>query len=258
MLATTIGMLRFCGSVSLPPKPPPPAVPTGTARQNLTKATQQTPVYQQGLEQDASGGSFNVPTLEDMGRKLPYRGDEKTIVLAFDTPVDAAGLRLKLVQAGDSAQLEIENLTGVDVAYEVTTETNAGAMCNSARPLPFDAMVLHKATKETRVECVYRPDMTIRVTRAETLELQPLMAYYIDHVPPTLVGIDDRIARGHHVPWAQCSSAISQAVRSGVENKEIRWRDLIDFYARHNCQRYQFPVSYRAFSEDGERSLPAI
>jgi hypothetical protein len=51
---------------------------------------------------------------------------------------------------------------------------------------------------------------------------------------------------------------VPQAVRSGLERGEIGWRDLIDFYARHRCQTYQFPLLYRAFKIDGERPVPAV
>ena len=47
-----------------------------------------------------------------------------------------------------------------------------------------------------------------------------------------------------------------EAVRAGLERGEIGWRDLVDFYARHRCQTYQFPISYRAFSAEGAMRLP--
>jgi hypothetical protein len=51
---------------------------------------------------------------------------------------------------------------------------------------------------------------------------------------------------------------VSQAVRSGLEQGQIGWRDLVDFYARHRCPTYRFPSSYRAFRSDGERQVPDI
>jgi hypothetical protein len=49
-----------------------------------------------------------------------------------------------------------------------------------------------------------------------------------------------------------------QVVRSGLENGRIGWRDLVDFYARHRCQTYEFPIAYRALKSDGERPIPAV
>jgi len=80
----------------------------------------------------------------------------------------------------------------------------------------------------------------------------------LNHVPPAIVGIDPRVARGHRPATTQrCTSAVSQAGRSGLERGEIGWRDLVDFYARHRCQTYQFPLTYRAFNRDNERTVPA-
>jgi hypothetical protein len=92
------------------------------------------------------------------------------------------------------------------------------------------------------------------------VEVSALSAWYLNHVPPSIVGIQPRIARGHLVNGVteRCSPVLPQAVRSGLERGEIGWRDLVDFYARHRCQTYQFPLSYRAFKADGERTVPAV
>jgi hypothetical protein len=134
------------------------------------------------------------------------------------------------------------------------------AACNAARPLPFDAMVIGKRDRETRTECKWSPNIALVVTKVETLELLPLSAYYVRHLPPSIVGIEDRIGRGHRVtdPGPSCSPMLSQAVREQLDRGEIGWRDLVDFYARHRCETYQFPVTYRAFKVDDEQKLPVI
>jgi hypothetical protein len=101
--------------------------------------------------------------------------------------------------------------------------------------------------------------MSIIVTKVETIELPPLSAWYVAQVPPQVVGVEDRIARGHRGVDAKekCSSVVSQVVRTGLDRGDIGWRDLVDFYARHRCQTYQFPSNYRAFKSDGERAVPA-
>ena len=106
-----------------------------------------------------------------------------------------------------------------------------------------------------------RPDvkgMALAITRVETLEVPVLPAWYVGLLPPRVVGVEDRIARGHEAPRSdeKCSAVVSQTVRSGLEQGEIGWRDLVDFYARHRCATYRFPPSYRAFRSDGERPVP--
>jgi hypothetical protein len=174
--------------------------------------------------------------------------------------IEAAGLRMRVERSDNTIVMTIQNLVGSDVAYAVTSAPSTGTyVCNSARPLPFNAMVIAKGASETRTECAWRDGMSIVVTRVETLEVSPLSSYYLSQVPPTMVGVEDRIARGHHGVESKerCTAILSQVVRTGMDRGDIGWRDLVDFYARHRCQTYQFPSSYRAFKSDGERAVPA-
>jgi hypothetical protein len=258
-LVVVIAYLRFCGSLSLPAKPPPPAGPTGTERQLLAKSTGTPAVYQSFVERDAAAAGVKVPSIDDMGRKFAYRVDEaRHVIEPGHAPIEVAGLRLHVEKSGDAAVLVMQNMAASDVAYEVSTAPG-GATCEPARPLPFNAMVIAKGASETRTECEWRDGMTIVATKVETIEIPPLSSWLLSHVPPELVGIDERIARGHHVEGRdKCSTVMAARVRSGIENGNIGWRDLADFYARHRCMSYQFPPSYRAFKSDGERQLPAV
>jgi len=261
VLVTVITYLRFCGSVWLPPKPPAPTGPSGTQTQLLSQSTTSPAVYKGFLDADATAAGVRVPTLEDMGKKLPYRVDEARHVLEpGKPPIEVAGLRLRVERTSDQVVMVIQNLLESDVAYEVTSAPSAGGVsCTSARPTAFNAMVIGKGTSERRTECVWRDGMSIVVTKVETIELSPLSAWYVSQVPPQVVGIEDRIARGHRGvdTKEKCSAVVPQVVRTGLDRGDIGWRDLIDFYSRHRCQTYQFPSTYRAFKADGERVVPA-
>jgi hypothetical protein len=261
VLVGVITYARFCGSLSLPDKPPPPVGPSGTQRQLLSKTTSSPGMYKDFLERDAATAGVKAPTIDDMTRKLSYRVDEARHVLEPGKPaVEAAGLRLRVERSDNTVVMTIQNLVASDVAYAVTSAPSTGTyVCNSARPLPFNAMVIAKGASETRTECAWRDGMSIVVTKVETVEISPLSSYYLSQVPPSVVGVEDRIARGHHGVSSKepCSPITPQVVRTGMDRGDIGWRDLVDFYARHRCQTYQFPSSYRAFKSDGERSVPA-
>lgn len=260
-LAVGISVVRFCGGVSLPTKPEP-TYATGNQTQALAKSAASPNIYLEYLSKDAAAAGVRTPTISDMSHKLAYRGDEARHVLEVGQPaIDVAGLRLQLVHENDVLVLEIHNTTSSDLAYSVVTQpTPSINECNSATPLSFNAMVIAKGATERRVECVWRDDMAIVVTRVETLEVSVMSAWLLGLVPPSLIGLDPRIARGHRgvIANEKCAAVVSQAVRSGLEKGEIGWRDLVDFYARHRCPTYRFPLSYRAFTADGERSLPAV
>jgi hypothetical protein len=169
-----------------------------------------------------------------------------------------AGVELRAIRMEDALALEIANATGSSIAYDVVTAPIRVA-CAAAPARPFNAMTIRPGGREIRVECAWHEGIALEVARVETVELPPLSVWYVDHVPPSAVGIEPRIARGHLAPeTGACAFAMAQAVRSGLERGEIGWRDLIDFYARHRCQTYQFPLLYRAFKRDGERSMPAV
>jgi hypothetical protein len=258
-LVVGIASVRFCGRVSLPAKPPPPAVPHGTSSELLTRSSASPVVYQDFVARDAAEAGVRAPALEELSRKLPYRVDDARHVLEVGQPAaEIAGVRLRAIRIEDALALEIANATGSSIAYDVVTAPLRAA-CTAAPARAFNAMTIRPDGREIRVECAWHEGIALAVTRVETVEVPPLSAWYLDHVPPSAVGIEPRIARGHLAPeTGACAFAMAQAVRSGLERGEIGWRDLIDFYARHRCQTYQFSLSYRAFKTDGERSVPAV
>lgn len=261
-LVLIILYVRFCGSVSLPNKPPPPQGPSGTQRELMTRSTGSLPIYKSFLESDAQTAGITAPTVAEMSKQFAYRVDEARHVLEpGQPPIDLAGLRLHVERTGNSIILVIENRLDSAIAYNITSApSSGGALCKQASPLPFNAMIIEKGSTERRTECLYRDGMAIVVAKAETMELNPLSAWYVSQVPPIQVGVDEVIARGHRGLKTNeiCSPVMPTVVRTGLDRGDIGWRDLVDFYARHRCQSYQFPVTYRAFKKDAERALPAV
>lgn len=258
VLVGVITSLRFCGHLSLPPKPAEPKGPSGTSRELLTRSAASPQVYQHYLEDDAQAAGVRAPTTEEMSRKFAYRVDEARHPLEIGKPIELAGLRIHLERAGDQVSLVMQNTLDTDVAYHVVTNASSFVACNDARPLPFNAMILHKDGQETRAECI--ADQNLALVKVETMEVPPLAAWYLAQLPPRLVGLEDQVVRGHRglATKDPCAVAVSAVVKTGMERGEITWRDLADFYARHRCQTYQFPSSYRAVTTDGQRVIPAV
>ena len=259
-LVVVISYLRFCGSVSLPAKPPAPEGPTGTQTQLLAKSSSSPTVYKGFLETDAASAGVRVPSLHEMSKKLAYRVDEARHVLEpGKPPLELAGVKIFLERASDQVILVIANQLDTTIAYNVVTMPSTGqSSCTSVAPLAYNAMVIEKGGSQRRTECAWRDGMSIIVSRVETIEVSPLSAWYLSQLPPGLVGIEPRIARGHRgvAPAEKCTPVMSQVTRTGIDRGEIGWRDLIDFYARHRCQSYQFPSSYRALTSDGSVTIP--
>ena len=261
VLVGVITSVRFCGSVSLPPKPPPPG-PTGTAGSLVAKTTGTPVVYQDFLAKDAAAAGVRVPSLDDMQKKLPHRSDDGRHVLEVGQPaIPIAGLELSIAEASGALVLDIRNTTDSALAYIIDTKPIPSISgCTQAAAIPLNVMVIAAGASVRRVECVWREGMSLVVTRVETIAVAPLSAWYVSLVPPRVVGVDDRIARAHQPPETgeKCSIVMPQAVKSGLERGQIGWRDLIDFYARHRCSTYRFPLAYRAFKADDEQTVPAV
>jgi len=71
------------------------------------------------------------------------------------------------------------------------------------------------------------------------------------------IGLADRTSAEHKIPaGAPCATVPQQAILLGMEKATVSWRDVIDFYARHRCETYDFIPGYQALTKKGQRKLP--
>jgi hypothetical protein len=156
--------------------------------------------------------------------------------------------------------LVIDNPGDVDLAYRVLTRPSiAPGACADRDALPSNPVVVSARGQVMRSECVYKKGIALYIDRVESVELGGLMTWYVSRVPPPALGMEPRVAKGtRNDGKAPCNLALSQAELNRLERGDTTWRDLIDYYARHRCDSYQFPEGYRAFEADGERELPVV
>jgi hypothetical protein len=133
-LVVWICAVRFCGSMSFPVKPPPPASLATPASKLAANAASTAAAYDDFLARDAYAAGLRTPTREAMGRKLPYRVEEARHVLEIgDPPVVQAGLELRALHVAEGLALEIVNTTGADIAYDVAASRSTAP---AATPRP--------------------------------------------------------------------------------------------------------------------------
>ena len=175
-LVMVMTYVRFCGSVSLPAKPPPPTGPTGTQTQLLTKSTASAGVYNRFLETDAAAAGVRAPSVGDMAKKFPYRVDDGRHVLEpGKPPIELAGLKIWLERTGDKVIMAIANQLDSDIAYSVTSTPSVGAgACSSVAAMAHKAMVIGKGGSERRTECAWRDGMSIQRAEVEVDKDEPL------------------------------------------------------------------------------------
>ncbi len=228
-------------------------------------------VYRGQLEQDARTLGVTPPTLEEFQAPFLYVEEVRDRQrLGVKTPIETPHLRLSLDVEKNRASLDgqtfqfdhlvlrIENRTARYLAYRIQTDVPNRKKCASKGDIPHNAIVIEPKQTLRRTECLYRHNTEIEVSRVEIIELPALAAVYASRLPASAVLYDSRTASGH-VPLrgALCPQTFSwREVRDGIDSKSIGWRDVIDYYARHNCEEYAFFVGYR-FRTDPGAPLPA-
>lgn len=257
--------LRFCGARQLPPVPPEPVFTErdiDLAHRTLRASPES---YIKQLREDSSLVGVETMTPEKLGGVLPYSSDRTEKVLSPGDRITSVGLKIGLsvqeIEPGrDQMVLRITNTTDNYLAYRVVTEPTRGtAPCGRKHNLPHNAIALEPGATVTRSECIYRSGWKLAVTQVETIALNRLSFYYVSGVPPEQLGSDPRVSRGHKPPkkLRGCPNLITPVrITRARERGELSWRDLVDFYARHNCEAYRFPQNYRAFERPNQAPLP--
>jgi len=271
--AAVVGLLvflRFCGSVSAPQKPGKPAKRRDNSMEQARRETSaNADAYLQGVAKDAGRAGIATPTTDELGKMFTFQRDDRRFTLMPDAaPVEVAGLRLAArsfrVEGSEKLLvLEVTNPSETPMAYVIDTEISGGdSSCYGRTILGHNGTVVAPGKTERRSECAFKRGMEIYVARVESAVLPPLAAFYVSRIQPQAMGARDRIASGHKPVLAggvsPCGLALSASIRTGLSEGSVTWRDLVDFYARHSCDTYQFPVGYKAFTSDGERSLPDV
>jgi hypothetical protein len=262
-------LLLYSGEPPPAPAPPQPPPPPEVTMNSVLKYSQ--PVYLALVETDARSFKVPIPSLERLGKPNKYFEELKSRHrLKARGSVETPHLRLAMAVGKRSASLEgqsfavdhlllrIENRTDKWLAYRVETTVADKHKCNSKGDLAHNALVLEPHQTIERSECLYRSDPYIEVTHAEVIELDALEAHYVSRLPANPTLYDPRTAAGH-VPLAgaMCPQTFSwREIQEGLEKKQIGWKDVIDFYARHNCDEYSFFKGYR-YRTSASDPLPA-
>jgi hypothetical protein len=261
---------RFDYDLTLPAKPPPPPPPDKAA---LRRMDYENPdIYKAYLEQDSSTYGVSRTEPADLDAPFPYEKTEAPRELAPGGPaIDTGMLRIsarveklevhsrKGQSAAEHLVLRIENKRPRPVAYRVQTTFGPGSdeSCGAKGSLPHNAMAIPANGSVERTECFYRERMVVTVEEIEAMELPPLSYFYVSRIYPPHIGASGRTSANHETPaGAVCSTVPQQSILIGMEKGTVSWRDVVDFYARHRCETYDFPLGYRAFTQKSQYRLP--
>jgi hypothetical protein len=246
------------------PPPPPEAMMNGELRYSPV-------VYRAQIEQDARRFGVPIPPSGQFEAPFFYLHElTSSRKLTAKAPVETQHLRLSLDVEKREATLEgqryrsehlvlrIENRTAKHLAYRILTSVPDPRKCGSKGDIPHNALVLAPQQTLRRTECLFRGAASLDIDSIEVIELPPLAAVYVGKLPAIPALYDRRTSSGHLPEKGNtCPQTFSwREIRDGVDRKELSWKDVIDFYARHTCDEYAFFRTYR-FRTDPAAPLPA-
>jgi hypothetical protein len=270
VFVVALGVLILHAASAPPPRPKRPEPPPPPSAMINSERRFSVLYYKALIEQDAKAFGIPAPTYEDLAQPNAYfdelQGKHR---LRLKAPVETRHLRVTLEVSKQTTTVErhslttdhlvlrIENRTPLFLAYRVETSISEGAKCTLKANLPHDAIAIEPEQTILRTECLYRKDAQVDLNRIEVIELPALSAYYVSRVPPNATLYDPRTSAGHVPPRGTlCPQTFSwRDIKDGIDKKELGWRDVIDFYARHNCIEYSFFRSYR-YRSDPTAPLP--
>jgi hypothetical protein len=150
--------------------------------------------------------------------------------------------------------LSITNKTEHFLAYRV--DTTVSCKYESKGILPHNALALRPGQTVVRTECLPGRSRSLTVNRVEVMRINELAYHYISRLDPERLQYDTRTSEGHQTTKLQpCRLLPWRAIKQALAHGGAQWRDVIDFYARHNCDEYTFFSDYR-WKPKGPDKLP--
>jgi hypothetical protein len=267
MVAGTYVMVQDEGPEPPPPPPPPAIEKTAVRHIRFTEG-----YYRALLEEDAKRfgvAPFDVSQmLAPANYQAEFRGAQTLgkrpmMTNHLKIAVRSERVRVGTTESGFSVEhlvLRIENTSDKPIAYVVETKLTDPKGCSGKGDMGHNAIALKPHESIDRTECIYARWNELRVTRVDVMELTLLGYHYVSRLTPTQLGLDDRAGGGHLVPGGAqvCQHVPGREVREGLMRGTTRWQDVMDFYARHNCDEYWFFAGYRMREQPLEKLVPAM
>jgi hypothetical protein len=269
VIVVAVVSLRFLQKEPPPPPPPPPPAPEQSVGRVLRYSEG---YYKAALEEDSK--RYQVPAMDPpaMATPLAYASElsEPRLMKVERDTLETAHLKIssrviKEWAASSAGQrfrvehivLSITNRTERPLAYLVDTTVGHPETCRSQGAIAHNAVALKPGETVERTECLFHKNQLLRINRVEVIEVPKLSYYYLSRLNPLQVQLDPRTAAGHVIPppAKECSFVPWRDIQASAEQAHTGWADVMDFYARHNCDEYSYWRGYRRWTAPG--ALPS-
>ncbi len=253
MIISTCSM--FSTSGPLPPPRDPPPLPQKSA---VTSYRYKEGFYRSLVEEDAQRLKLNKPVLKEFRQSNPYFAEfTGNQTLKPGGKLETTHLRLQVIKqkiwVGEVGQgfrtshlvLKITNKTDKHLAYYVVSRVKG--RCDNKGIIPHNAIALHPHQEIKRTECLFNQASSLSIKKVEVMEVSLLGYHYISRLDPKRIQFSARTSEGHFIEkngLPQCKMVPWQIIQLAFQRSEGQWKDVIDFYTRHNCDEYSFFRGY--------------
>jgi hypothetical protein len=257
VLSFVIILVGTCAAYSEDrPLPAPREAPPPPEKATVTSYRYKETFYHAVIDEDCA--KFGIPkmSLEQMKAVYPHRvefdGAQRLRVgqklSTKSLEMKAVKMRLWVGPEGKSIRaphfvLQITNRTNKHLAYRVATRSERSSKGKGV--LAHNALALSPGQTVERTECMLRGSRVV-VERVEVMDLSPLGYYYVSRLHPKPLQRDPRSSAGHDYGGQEpCKMIPWRRIRRELQVEDAHWFDMIDFYARHNCDEYIYHSGYR-------------
>lgn len=191
---------------------------------------------------------------EQLSAGRSYSGDGLSISAATTkVRYRRHGVTVKSVHA----VAKIKNTSSKPLAYRVDLEPDISGKCEVRGTRRHNTIALMPGETADLVVCAGRSGIIVR--SAEVMEVTPLGYYYLSMLPPAATDLGTIRGGSHMGPSGavQCNGVPAIKYARALRRGSLKWRDLVDFYSRHNCNRLQMPEGY-AWSSEAVEALPVL
>ena len=224
--------------------------------------------FQKKLDEDTNTYALQPTTPEELGKPNKYiRLVEDNVVLNIGKRFESDWIQVsattqKVAYQRTGAEIRanhslavVENVHDTPLAYfiDVRSADLGGCEVRGARKHNANAL-LPGERAEIAVCAGSKP---IEIHGLEAMEITPLGYNYVSMIPPRGLGHDETTAQSHYPGRRHkvCTQIPSERLSISLRDDNLAWRDIADFFSRHNCHRYPWLWAYR-FQESGVEKLP--
>lgn len=211
------------------------------------------------LAQDAKDFGVSNPNKNQWSQAARYRKwNKKSKVLKPKQRWKAGPLQLRVkvdkvafMRGGAKLKsrhtiLVLRNQSKQPVAYRLVARSHRKGKCEVRGTRRHNALVLGPGEKADLTICAGK--VAVNVVELQTTVLHPLSYRYLNQLPPQIFALDTTTSAAHR-PTSHtrvCTHLPAGKMSRGVKAGGLGWKDIVDFYRRHNCARYEMPMDYRA------------